>query len=156
MQTQPGLFPWVSQGINRGVGVGGGRRLCSHLFWGEGLHWVLVQHTGPFIVAHRLFSSSVPWAPERMGSVVTAHGLSCSVACGILVSWQGIEPAPPALKDGFLTSELQRKSPSSHLECGFGKDLLLNSFWLLANSPSRCWLTTGPGFLLAMGAVLKS
>ena len=31
-------------------------------------------------------------------SLVVAHGLSCPVACGILVPQPGIEPASPALE----------------------------------------------------------
>ena len=32
------------------------------------------------------------------------YGLSCSVACGILVPGPGIEPTSPALEGGFLTT----------------------------------------------------
>ena len=32
-------------------------------------------------------------------------------ACGILVSWAGIEPAPPTLKGEFLTAGPPVKSP---------------------------------------------
>ena len=45
-----------------------------------------------------------------MGSVVVAHGLSCSVACGIL-SGPGLEPLFPALAGGFLTTAPPGKSP---------------------------------------------
>ena len=38
------------------------------------------------------------------GLVVVAFRLSCSVACGILVLWPGIESASPALVGGFLTT----------------------------------------------------
>ena len=38
---------------------------------------------------------------QHAGSVVVSHGLSCSVACGILVLGPGIEPVPPALAGGF-------------------------------------------------------
>ena len=38
------------------------------------------------------------------GSVVVAHRLSCSTACGILVPQPGIKPASPALEGGFLTT----------------------------------------------------
>ena len=37
-----------------------------------------------------------------VSSVVTAHGLSCPMACGILVPRPGIEPTSPALQGGFL------------------------------------------------------
>ena len=36
--------------------------------------------------------------------MVTAHGLSCSAACGILVPWPGIEPLIPVLEGGLLTT----------------------------------------------------
>ena len=39
-----------------------------------------------------------------------ARGLSCPVACGILVPRPGIEPASPALQDGFLTTGPPEKS----------------------------------------------
>ena len=37
--------------------------------------------------------------------------LSCSAACGILVPWPGVKPAPPALEGGFLTAGPPGKSP---------------------------------------------
>ena len=43
-------------------------------------------------------------APQFMGSLVAAPGLSCPVACGILVPRPGIEPLFPALEGGFLTT----------------------------------------------------
>ena len=39
---------------------------------------------GSLVTAHGLLSSCAAWALELTGSVVE-HGLSCSVACGILV-----------------------------------------------------------------------
>ena len=39
-----------------------------------------------------------------------ACGLSCSVGCGILVLWPGIELASPALESGFLTTGPPGKS----------------------------------------------
>ena len=47
-----------------------------------------------------------------MGSLVEADGLSCPVACGILVPWPGIESEYPALEGVFLTSGPPRKSPN--------------------------------------------
>ena len=47
------------------------------------------------------------------GSVVVALGLSCPVACGILVPRPGIEPTSPALEGGFLTTGPPGKSPNS-------------------------------------------
>ena len=39
----------------------------------------------------------------RQGSVFVACGLSCSMACRILVPQPRIEPVSPALQGGFLT-----------------------------------------------------
>ena len=51
--------------------------------WGAQALGVLASvHTGPLIVACRF---------QSLGSVVVAHGLSCSVACGIF-SGQGLNP----------------------------------------------------------------
>ena len=47
--------------------------------------------------------ASVVVAP--VGSVVVAHGLSCSVACG-----PGLEPVSPALAGGFVTTAPPGKS----------------------------------------------
>ena len=44
-----------------------------------------------------------------MGSVVVAHGLSCSTACGIFPG-RGLEPVSPALAGGFLTTAPPGKS----------------------------------------------
>ena len=46
---------------------------------------------------------------RRTGSVVVAHGLSCSTACGIFPD--GIEPLSPALAGRFLTTAPPGKSP---------------------------------------------
>ena len=68
-------------------------------------------HAGSFVAARRLLSGCGTWAPEYVGSVVAAGGLSCSVACGILVPRSGLEPAPPALAGGFLSTAPPRKPP---------------------------------------------
>ena len=68
------------------------------------LHCVLVAAHGIFVAACRLLASCGTQAPERTGSVVVVCGLSCPTACGILVPQPGIEPASPALEDGFLTT----------------------------------------------------
>ena len=59
---------------------------------------------GSFTAAHGL-SSYGAWA-----SVVAV--LSCSAACGILVSRPGIEPVSPASQAGFLTTGPPGKSLS--------------------------------------------
>ena len=46
---------------------------------------------------------------RRAGSVVVAHGPSCSAACGIFPD-QGSNPCPPALAGGFLTTVPPGKS----------------------------------------------
>ena len=52
--------------------------------------------------------------------VVSAHGLSCLVACGILVPQLGIKPTAPALQGRFLTTGPLGRS----LYCLFeGKDV---------------------------------
>ena len=79
-------------------------------------------HMGSFIEAHGLLSSCGAWGahklwsvwtPEHMGSVVVACGLSCPVACGILVPRPGIEPTSPALEGEFLATGLPGKPPAS-------------------------------------------
>ena len=70
-------------------------------FW---LHWVLVAACGSSIAVHRLFSSCGRQAPECMGSVAVACGLSGSTAYGILVAWWGIESMSPSLESEFLTT----------------------------------------------------
>ena len=37
------------------------------------------------LVVHELLFSCGGWAPEHVGPLVVARGLSCPVACGILV-----------------------------------------------------------------------
>ena len=73
--------------------------LCIYFY----LHRVLV-------VACRLLSSCAVQAPECVGSVVAAHGLSCPMAGRILVARPGIERASPALEGGFLTTGPPGKS----------------------------------------------
>ena len=101
-----------------------------------------MRHVGSFIVALvlalgllssrgvQVFSSLVGTrAPESVGSVVCRHsaslvetrelsivvrGLSCPLACGILVPQPGIKCASPALEGGFfyhwITKEVPRAS----------------------------------------------
>ena len=68
---------------------------------------------GLFVAAGGLLSSCSAWAPERVFSVVVAHGLSCPAARGILVPQPGIEQASPAWQDGFLTTGPPGKSPET-------------------------------------------
>jgi len=63
---------------------------------GEG--GVLLLLAAPWLLVALAF----PFAENRLDSVVVAHGLSCSTACGIFWN-QGSNPCPPALADGFLS-----------------------------------------------------
>ena len=47
---------------------------------------------------------------QTVGSLVTVHGLNCSVACGNLVPRPGIEPESSALQGGSLTTGRPGKS----------------------------------------------
>ena len=55
------------------------------------------------------FSGCGAWALGAGSSVVRAHRLSCSMACGNLPG-PGIEPVSPALAGGFLSSVPPEKS----------------------------------------------
>ena len=70
-------------------------------------------------------SSCGAWAPGHVGSVVCSmlalslscassvvvgHGLSCPMACGILVTRPGIKPVSPALEGGFFPTGTPGKS----------------------------------------------
>ena len=50
-------------------------------------------------------------ALEQVGSAAVVHGLSSSMACGILVPWWGNKPMSPALQGKFLTTGPPGKSP---------------------------------------------
>ena len=73
---------------------------------------------------------------QQLNSLVAVCKLSCSTACGILVSQAGIEPISPALQGRFLTTGPPGKSPgtassaSSSLYCTGTKH----------SSPSSCLL----------------
>ena len=69
-----------------------GLRFCARAFsscgkWGP----LFIALRGPLTIADSLFLWST--GSRRTGSVVVAHGLSCSVACGILPD-QGSNPCP--------------------------------------------------------------
>ena len=63
---------------------------------GGGYTWLhtweneILCHTGSFLAVHRL---SLCWG----SSSSCGHWLTCSVLCGILVPWQGIETVPSAV-----------------------------------------------------------
>ena len=50
-----------------------------------------------------------------MGSVVVANGLTCLMACGILVPGPRIESVSPALAGGFLITGLAREVPDGYI-----------------------------------------
>ena len=77
------------------------------------------------IVAFWLFSCGTK-APECTGSVALVHGLSCSVACGILVPQSRIEPAFPELQGEVLITGSPRKSQSIYLRCCY-KELIVDA-----------------------------
>ena len=58
-----------------------------------------------FVAAHRFFSC---------GSVFAAHELSCSAACGILVSRLGLEHLFPAFQGRFITTGPSGKFPNCY------------------------------------------
>ena len=60
-------------------------------------------HVGFGAPAHGHSSCGVR-ALEHSALVVAVPGLSCSVACEILVPLPGIEPRSPALQGGFLST----------------------------------------------------
>lgn len=92
---------------------------CFHVLAIVNMHWSLrlslvvvsrgysgccaqVSHCG-------FFSCCRTWALGLMGSIVVAHELSCSVACGIFLN-QGSNLCPPALAGRFLTTGPPEKS----------------------------------------------
>ena len=57
-------------------------------------------------------SLGVACNPEHVGSIVATHGLSCSVACGILVPQPGIKPKSPCIARQILNHWTTRKVPT--------------------------------------------
>ena len=49
-------------------------------------------------VSHGIFPCSAQTFPALGESGSCGHWFTCSVVCGILVPWQGIEPVPPAVE----------------------------------------------------------
>ena len=70
-----------------------------------------LRHLGPFV-----------WL---MASLAVVHGLSCSVACGILAPQPGIEPMSPELQSRFSTTGPPGKSQL----CAF--NYFVGIIWLL-------------------------
>ena len=69
----------------------------------------LWSHLKQFIYFIYLFYLGRHWV------LVVACGLSCSMVCGVLGPWPGMEPSSSALEDGFLTPGPPRKSQSHFL-----------------------------------------
>ena len=82
----------------------------------------LFQRVGSFIAVCGL-SSCGPWALHSWAQELLPEGSSCSLACGILVSWPGIEPVFPVLRQ-ILSHWTTRETP--HV-----------SSWTLSGSVSR-------------------
>ena len=78
--------------------------------------------------------------PQRaQASIVEAHGLGCSAACGIFPR-SGIEPVSPALASGFLPTVPPGKSYNSILKAASFN----SNIWVIYGSGS------GHSFLLIM------
>ena len=96
------------------------------------MHWVFVAACRPFAAAHgpslvmltghysplRFMGFSLRWllwlpstGARHTGSVVLAGGLSCPLACGILVPRTEVKLVSPALAGRFLTTRPEGKSP---------------------------------------------
>ena len=84
---------------------------CDRHQRGPGPLWAPVSWNGSFsrslVVGRRLLLvvASLAVAPglSRAGSVVVAHGLSCSAACGIFLD-QGLNPRSPVLAGRFFST----------------------------------------------------
>ena len=76
------------------------------------LHWVLVRACSIFMALYGIFSL---WPTDSLvvgpRLIVTAHGLSCSMACGILVPQLRSKPTSLALQSGILTTGSPGKYP---------------------------------------------
>ena len=76
-------------------------------------HAVFVASRRSF--AALIYSVAVVWTQEWAGSVLVVHRLSCSLACGILVTGSGIEPSSPALQ--ILNHWTTWESPENSYYC---------------------------------------
>ena len=70
----------------------------------------LSHHERSFLEAHGLSFCSTQ-APEHPGSVVVAHGLSCSATCGILVSFRSDQIRSLAQSCPTLCDPMNRSTP---------------------------------------------
>ena len=68
------------------------------------LHWVLVATCGIFVESWGVCQCSVETLSlSHVDIVVSARGLGCFTACGILVTWPDIESTSLVLQDRFFT-----------------------------------------------------
>ena len=101
-------------------------------------------------VSRELHSSCSAWASHHGGfsccgaqalgtraSVIVAHGLSCSDACGMLPE-PGIKPAFPSLAGRFLSTVPLGKSPSSAFKVYIMHGLISNCWSPRALEPVLC------------------
>ena len=74
-------------------------------------------------------------------SLVVAHRLSCSTACGILVPQPETEPVSPALQGGVLTTGPSGKSQNPSLYNGAKNQTLFGYFWRTLGKQFNLWET---------------
>ena len=79
------------------------------------VHWIFVTSRGSFSWWHTNFLGRGGQAPDCTGSVLVAQGLSCPVACGILVPWSGIEHTSSTSQGRFSTTLPPGKSHNQFL-----------------------------------------
>ena len=113
--TETGSRLVVSEGLGRGEWEW--LLMCMRFPFSKKLFIWLHQFS---VAAHRIFIPSYRIFHCSMGSLVAAGKLSYPT--GILVSWQGIEPASPAFKGRFLTTG----PPGKSLRFLFG---VMRTFW---------------------------
>ena len=77
----------------------------KRIFINSGCAGSQLWHAGSFVGAHRYSSCGI-----QAHQLWHVGLLSCSAACGILVSQPGIEPVSPVLQGGFLTTGPAEKS----------------------------------------------
>ena len=82
------------------------------------LHWVLVRACSIFMALYGIFSL---WPTDSLvvgpRLIVTAHGLSCSMACGILVSPTGEQTHIPCIAKWNLNHWVTREVPPALSLC---------------------------------------
>ena len=107
-----------------------------------------LQQVGSFAEVRGLLSSCGAQSPEPRDSVVGARGLSCAMACGILVPRPGIKRTEPHVLEGrFLTT----RSPGKFL-----MNLKRYHFYGLGQERLLCVLALGlPNLIQSQGDFLS-